>query len=317
MPDGEPSVSVQVPVRNPGAAFAAFLGSLAVQGGGGTEYELIVVDDGSDEPVGDRFDLRPEGCARMELVRLSGSGNRPRARNAALEASKAPVAFMTDADLRLAPGVLAGHAAFHGQAGSGGTRVLRGLRINAWSASATRWQRWFDTRAGGAGGTVSVMPWRHFVTGNASVPRELALGAGMFDVAITGYGGEDTEFAYRLHRAGASFFRDPSLRADHLDDVSVRRHSAKMHEYGSTGLAYTLGKHPGLVGLLGTAWVPEHSRGPVRRLRAAAVTAALSDPVYRSVLRWMEIVGRPGVLFTYLSVGACLRGYTRRNHGRT
>ena len=82
MPDPEPSVSVQVPVRNPGAAFAAFLGSLSVQGAGGTEYELIVVDDGSDEPVGERFDLRPEGCARMELVRLRGRGNRPRARNA-------------------------------------------------------------------------------------------------------------------------------------------------------------------------------------------------------------------------------------------
>lgn len=312
MPDCAPRVSVQVPVRNPGAAFAAFLGSLAVQGGGGTGYELIVVDDGSDEPVGDRFDLSPEGCVRTELVRLQGSGNRPRARNAALEASKAPVAFLTDADLRLAPGVLAGHAAFHGP--HGGRAVLRGLRINAWSGSATRWQRWFDTRAGGMGGSFSAMPWRHFVTGNASVPRDLALEAGLFDDRITGYGGEDTEFAYRLHLAGASFFRDPSLRADHLDDVSVRRHSAKMHEYGATSLAYTLAKHPELVGLLGTAWVPGHARGPAGRLRAMAVMASLSDPVYRTVLRWMETVGRPGLLFTYLSVGACLRGYTRRDH---
>lgn len=315
MPDTAPAVSVQVPVRNPGAAFAAFLGSLAVQGKGGTGYELIVVDDGSDEPVGDRFDLRPEGCARVELVRLTGSGNRPRARNAALEASKAPVAFFTDADLRLAPGVLAGHAAFHGTSGCGA--VLRGLRINAWSGSATRWQRWFDTRAGGVGGTLSGMPWRHFVTGNASVPRDLAVEAGFFDELITGYGGEDTEFAYRLHLAGASFFRDPSLKAFHLDDVSVRRHSAKMQEYGATGLAYTLAKHPGLVGLLGTNWVPEHSPGMAGRLRAALVTAAVSDPVYRSVLRWMEAVGRPGLLFTYLSVGACLRGYTRRSHDGT
>ncbi|MDM7992393.1 MAG: glycosyltransferase [Candidatus Fermentibacter sp.] len=315
MPDQTPAVSVQVPVRNPGAAFAAFLGSLSVQGAGGTEYELIVVDDGSDEPVGERFDLRPEGCTRMELVRLQGRGNRPRARNAALEASKAPVSFFTDADLRLAPGVLAGHAAFHGS--RGGRAVLRGLRINAWSVSATRWQKWFDTRAGGAGGTLSAMPWRHFVTGNASVPRDLAVEAGLFDEMITGYGGEDTEFAYRLHLAGASFFRDPSLRADHLDDVSVRRHSAKMEEYGSTGLAYTLSKHPGLVGLLGTAWVPEHARGPAGRLRAALVKAAVSDPVYRSILRLMELVGRPGLLFTYLSVGACLRGYTRRSHDGT
>ena len=312
MPDLRPSVSVQVPVRDPGAAFAAFLGSLSLQERPGFSYELVVVDDGSRIPVGDSFDLHPPGCVRTELVRIEGTGNRPRARNAALEASTAPIAFMTDADLRLAPGVLAGHAAFHSRDGADGRAVLRGSRVIAWSLSSTRWQRWFDTRAGGNDGTLSAMPWRHFVTGNASLPRTLAFEAGCFDEAITHYGGEDTEFAYRLFLAGASFFRDPALRADHLDDVTVRRHSSKMEEYGATGLFYTVTKHPDLEGLLGTGWVSPRARGAVSSIRAAAVKAAISDPVYRLVLAWMSRVGRPAFLFTYLSVGACLRGYTGR-----
>lgn len=305
-----PDISVQVPVRDPGAAFAAFLGSLSTQDLRGTTYELIVVDDGSRVPVAESFDLPPDGCAGVVLVRLEGAGNRPRARNAALEASTAPVALMTDADLRLAPDILRRHASFHGD--QPGRNVLRGSRMNAWASTATPWQRWFDTRAGGLEGPLSPMPWRHFVTGNASVPRALAIEAGGFDETITHYGGEDTEFAWRLSLSGAAFFRDPTLLADHLDDVDVRRHSQKMHEYGATGLRYTVGRHPEINGLLGTRWIEGRRKGVRTAAVRTLVRASISDPVYRTILWWMERTGRPSFLFTYLSVGACLRGFEGR-----
>jgi glycosyltransferase involved in cell wall biosynthesis len=309
MADRRPDISVQVPVRNPGAAFAVFLGSLGAQETAITSFELIVVDDGSKVPIADSFDLHPDGCSRVEVIRLEGGGSRARARNAALEASTAPVSFMTDSDLRLASGLLEQHVLSHRD---GLPLVIRGLRINAWSPTSTPWQRWFDTRAGGMDGPPAPMPWRHFITGNTSLPRSLALGVGGFDEAITRYGGEDTEFGYRLSLAGASFLRDPSLRTWHLDNVTVRRHSEKMHEYGENGLRYTIRKYPELLGLLGTGWIdrrPGTRPSPREAVLRVLVLASISRPVYRSVLGFMERAGGPSFLFAYLSVGACLRGF--------
>lgn len=297
MPERIPLISVQVPVRDPGPGFAVFLGSLAVQETCGIPWELVLVDDGSDPPVtGVSLDGAGD-CTGTTVVRLEGPGCRPRARNAALAASRAPLCLMADADLRFAPDALRRHVTDRG-----GADVLRGVRINAWSPDSTPWQKWFDTRAGGSGGARRPSPWRHFVTGNASLTAELVRRAGGFDESMTGYGGEDTELGWRLHGEGASFLLDPSIVSLHLDQVDVRRHSAKMHEYGATGLRQTLAAHPGMPGILGTRWL-------ARPLPRAAVRAALSRPLYRAALRWAEIFGFPHALFTYLSVGGCLRGY--------
>lgn len=307
-----PDLSVQVPVRNPGAGFAVFLGSLAAQEAPGLRWELIIVDDGSDEPVEGRFDLSSTGCSRALVVRLEGQGNRPRARNAALAAADAPVSFLTDADLRLGRDVLAFHALMHRE----GTRdVVRGARINAWSGTASRWQRWFDTRACNLDPAGPMLP-RHLVTGNLSLSTGMVREEGGFDESIDRYGGEDTELGIRLGMRGARMWRDPSVRVYHLDDVTVRMHSGKMVEFGGSGLRQIVAKHPGSAGLLGAGWMAPPISPPLSPAALAArilARAAIIRPVYRCVLRWMEIAGRPSFLFTYLSVGACLRGYTGRS----
>lgn len=304
-----PLLSVQVPVKNPGAEFPVFLGSLACQEGIDFEWEIVVTDDGSDRPVAGRFDLEACGAHRVVPLRLEGPGNRPRARNAAIAASSAPVAFFADADLRYAPGVLRAHADAHR---SSRTDVFRGSRINAWAPGSSRWQKWFDTRAGNLA-PAGPMPWRHFVTGNASARTRLVLEAGGFDEAIDRYGGEDTELGYRLHTAGGAFVRDPAVIAFHLDFVSAREHSSKMIEYGMGGLKHTLEKHPELRGLLGSSWLAPVASKPLALLPVRiAVRLALLRPVYRFALSWMELAGWPPFLFTYLSVGACLRGLSGR-----
>jgi glycosyltransferase involved in cell wall biosynthesis len=304
-------LSVQVPVKNPGAGFAVFLGSLAAQEAPGLRWELIVADDGSDEPVEGRFDLSSLGCSRVVVVRLEGSGNRPRARNAALAAADAPVSFLTDADLRLGRDVLAFHARAHRD---GDKDVVRGARINAWSETASPWQRWFDTRACNLDPPGPMLP-RHLVTGNLSLSTELLRGEGGFDESIDRYGGEDTELGIRLGLGGARMWRDPSAKVYHLDDVTMRMHSEKMVEFGGSGLRQILGKHPEASGLLGTGWMlPLSARpsGPAELASRILARAAIAGPVYRCVLRWMEVFGHPSFLFTYLSVAACLRGYTGR-----
>ncbi len=300
-------ISVQVPVRNGGEKFRRFLGSLAAQDLQ-RPWELVIVDDGSDQPVSQEFQkelgMLLDLCS-VKVVAMVSGGKRPAARNMALELSEAPVALLMDADLEFGPSLLRKHLEVREDAGAD---VVMGRRVNGWSSNATPWQKWFDTRAMGDS-PPGKFPWNYFITGNLSVTSSLLEKAGGFDTAIDRYGGEDTEMGYRLEQMGVLFHWAPSLTVNHLDDVTVTEHSGKMLEYGSTGLKYTLEKHPGIQGLLGSQWVaPVFSKPVYLFLMRILARIALAAPVYRAVLVFMQKHGRPQVLFTYLSVGACLIG---------
>ena len=307
-------ISVQVPVKNGGKPFEKFLASLSCQDIA-EPWELVIADDGSDDPVEMEFSASlselPENCS-VRIVRVVPGGNRPAARNAAMEGGSAPVALLMDADLEFGPELLRRHLEIRGRTGAD---AVMGRRVNAWSGNSTPWQRWMDTRAMGSS-PPGPFPWKYFITGNLSISTNLLKSAGGFDPKIDRYGGEDTETGYRLHLAGASFHWEPSLAVNHLDDVTVREHSRKMLEYGGSGLSYTLDKHPGARGLLGSRLAEPLLFPPLHLLPGRLIArAATIPPLYRAVLSLAERAGGPRPLFTYLSVGACLAGLMGRDLG--
>lgn len=300
-------ISVQVPVKDGGAKFSRFIRSLACQNYSGS-WELVLADDGSTIPVESEFAKQlselPGNCT-VKVIRLDPGGNRPAARNAALRASEASVSLLMDADLEFGPDLLERHMEIRSETGADS---VMGRRINAWGKTATPWQKWMDSRAMGQS-PAGPFPWKYFITGNLSVTTSLLTDAGGFDTSIHRYGGEDTEMGYRLALRGASFHWDPSLAVNHLDDVTVREHSVKMLEYGGSGLKYTLEKHPGTRGLLGSNWVDPIFEGPLALIPMRIFVRVVLQPfLYRFVLKTAETLGGPSMLFTYLSVGACLSG---------
>jgi len=308
----KPEISLQIPVKDGGDNFCECLESLRKQDTGGIPWELIIIDDGSRIPVGDDFDLSFPGTVRVEVVRMKSSGNRPEARNAGWQAATAPLSFLSDGDMRFPENIILKHMEMH-RRGCGD--VIMGARMNGWMQEASPWQRWFDTRGMG-GRAAGLFPPKYFVTGNVSLNTSLLGRTGGFDPVIDRYGGEDTEFGFRLARNDVSLYWDPDLRVYHLDNVTVREHSRKMVEYGGSGLKYTLNNIPEADGLLGSNWIkPVFSRpaNPATLSLRVLVKLALFPPVYRSVLRWMEKFGKPSFLFTYLSVGGCLLGLSGRN----
>jgi glycosyltransferase involved in cell wall biosynthesis len=53
-----------------------------------------------------------------------------------------------------------------------------------------------------------LIPWVLFVTANVSVARDTLIAVGLFDEDFQGWGLEDTELGYRLHRHGVTFRYD-------------------------------------------------------------------------------------------------------------
>jgi GT2 family glycosyltransferase len=102
----EPEISVVVPTRDRHASLRRTVAALAAQDTH-RSWELIVVDDGSEPPVGE--DLLA-GVRLARLLRRGGSGP-ARARNAGIEAARGAIVLFTDDDTEPDPGWIEAAAA--------------------------------------------------------------------------------------------------------------------------------------------------------------------------------------------------------------
>src|ERR1044071_6513252 len=98
MPSRLPFVSVIVPVWNDSARLDRCLRALEEQTYPGDLYEVVVVDNGSDEPLGPVI----ERHGRASLVRETKPGSYA-ARNTGLAHARGEVVAFTDADCLPAP----------------------------------------------------------------------------------------------------------------------------------------------------------------------------------------------------------------------
>lgn len=92
----------------------------------------------------------------------------------------------------------------------------------------------------GAALTGFAFPWTLGVGGNVSVPRALADEVGLLDERFVGWGLEDTDFHYRLHRAGARTV----MLAGGLNYHQVHRRGGERAWEWARNAVYLLDKHP-------------------------------------------------------------------------
>jgi validoxylamine A glucosyltransferase len=223
--------SVIIPARNRARVLSAVLDSLGRQSVSPRDYEVVVVDDGSTDGTRERLQRRADPFPLIVERLEGGRGFCPsRPRNRGLEVASGEVAIFLDADVLAGPELVARHLEQHercpGAAVIGYTygyaldavnrtpdvlgRILPQSLISRLGQNLRRRpDLWCDGREACYRETADLAdhpaPWRKFWTNNVSVPRRAALEVGGFDEAFVGWGGEDLEFAYRLHRYGLAF----------------------------------------------------------------------------------------------------------------
>ncbi|MGB3438621.1 MAG: glycosyltransferase [Actinophytocola sp.] len=220
-------------------------------------YDVIVVDDGSTDDTGAvvedpgwRFPVH-----YLHLPRTEQSG-RSRARNTGIRAATGDVIVMVDADEIVPPGFLAQHARPHRRRDDlvvvGPRHHLAGRRLgpddltslfngdhdalvakrDSRDALLAVLSHNFNNLATG---------WHHMFSCNASVRREHLLHVGGFDEDFTGWGLEDSELGYRLHRRGIAFAYVPDAVIYHQHRQAI---DARMHAEWRRNLTRFVAKHP-------------------------------------------------------------------------
>ncbi len=136
---GTPFVSVVVAARNEAAAIGVLLEGLAGQQYPFDHWEVIVVDDGSDDGTASRVQSQSPALPHLQLLTSRGTGKKA-ALSQGIAAARGEIVLSTDADCRVPPGWVQGMAASFGP----GVDMVVGFSQIAEPGQVRGWREGFE-----------------------------------------------------------------------------------------------------------------------------------------------------------------------------
>jgi GT2 family glycosyltransferase len=220
--------SVIVPVYNGVATILRCLDALAAQTAPAPSYEIIVVDDGSQDETAlcvQRW-IAHHPAVQARLVRQRNAGPAA-ARNHGASLARAPILLFTDADCAPTPTwVAAMLAAFADPAVAGAKGVYR-------SDQRGLTPRFVQAEYEDRYDRMRQLPAIDFIdTYSAGYRRLIFLAHGGFDSAFPTASVEDQEFSFRLARQGLRLVFTPEAQVFHLHDQSVGEYARRKYGIG-------------------------------------------------------------------------------------
>ena len=241
-PMASTKISVIIPTYNRQEYLCDILDSLSRQTLPVECYEVIVVDDGSDNG---RYTASFEQLPyRLRTIRQANQGDAA-ARNTGARASDAELLVFLDDDMLTMPSFLSEMAAAHDGLEK---RIISGTS-HLWlkeSNPLTEIAPELDLAAGPA----VPIPFTDMTSNNVSLRRDAYFDIGM--MTNLGFSGSsiwcDVDFAYRAHKVGYEFYRSNQAVCWHRDYVarSLENRTTRMKETAYRA-AWLFEKHPELL----------------------------------------------------------------------
>lgn len=251
-----PVVSVVIPTRNRVQSLHETIRTLRDQTLEASDYEVIVVDDGSTPSVS----LPPSvGGAALTLVRLEGV-ERSAARNAGAQAARGEVLAFVDDDMTVGRDFLRAHLAAHGQ-------WRRALVVGSVRLPGEMLERPFgrfreELERRGVPLKRGVIQSKNFCTAqNMSISRRGFQELRGFDEGLVS--AEDQDFALRHSERGGVIVFAPEATAIHRDHYANIRDYCRRMQWGYERLVDFSLRHPTLPETLDR----DRINGPVRWAR--------------------------------------------------
>ncbi|MFN0072760.1 MAG: glycosyltransferase family 2 protein [Chloroflexota bacterium] len=233
-PMGAPRLSITVPTYNRVDNLRRLIHGLVAQTCPSTEFEVIIVDDGSTDATASFLgSLNPPFALR---VIHQSNGGPAAARNRAIQEAVGSIVLFLDDDVIPDPGLVSAHL----EAQTRGPRsVVVGPMLAPHGLPRPAWVRWEEDKLAEQyrdllAGRYACSP-RQFYTANASLSRDMLLDAGGFDPAFKR--AEDVELAYRLREGGATFVFAPDAKIVHVPSRSFEAWCRTPYQYGRYDVA--------------------------------------------------------------------------------
>lgn len=243
-PDTRLNVSVIVPAYNSAQTLPICIESLTRQTYPAQDYEVIIVNDGSTDAT---VRLLSEISLPPNFRVLHHATNRglASARNSGIRQAQGEILIFLDADMVAAPDFIARHVQRHTA-----PQIIGILSaILPAEPSRDKYQRYlYEARRGARRFKPDQpLPFQVFLLGCTSVKRSALAAIGLFLEELRTYGGEDTEFAYRLwQRYPAGLFFDPQIRVYHHHHRTLNEALRLVENFGRTGVPQIIARHPAL-----------------------------------------------------------------------
>lgn len=227
-------VSVVVPTHNRPQILADTLESLRDQTGAPHQYEIIVVDDGSDPPV-----TVPEP---VRLIRLEGE-ERSAARNAGASAASGELLIFIDDDIKVSTDFVEKHLSAHREWPDallvGAIRLPEETRSTPFGQFRQRLEDRGIPQERGLTSKPNIC-----TAANMSIPRVRFQELGGFDPSITS--GEDQDLALRHAGNGGRIAFIPEASVTHMDNALDLRSYCRRAEWGSRMIGPFCERYPDL-----------------------------------------------------------------------
>jgi glycosyltransferase involved in cell wall biosynthesis len=222
-------VSIVLPTYNRRARLERVLGGLDRQSVAPTEFEVVIVDDGSTDDTQAWLETGRKRAYAVQAVRQNNGGP-ARARNTGIAAAQGSLLLFLDDDVEPTPELVREHLASH----DAEKDVVVMGPLASLEHYAQPWVAWEQAKVEAQYQAMLRGDWeptfRQFWTGNASVEKAHVVAAGGFDPSFLR--AEDVELGRRLHERGLRFRFNPNARGLHHAERSLDAWSNMHKAYG-------------------------------------------------------------------------------------
>jgi glycosyltransferase involved in cell wall biosynthesis len=243
-------VSIIIPAYNAVNTLPICLKSIIRQNYPSRDLEVLIINDGSTDGTPEIIQqLTLPG--NIQLYTHQKNRGLAAARNTGIRHARGDVLIFLDADMEIPPDFIQEHLTFHQR-----KQVIGVLSAIAPAPDCVydKYQRYLHEGRRGALKYPASEPLPHhvFLFGCTSIKKSALGSVGLFDENITHYGGEDTEYAYRLWQAfPRGLFYAPTIRIVHHHYHSIGQALRNFESFGKNVVPYLINKNIELGGSLG------------------------------------------------------------------
>jgi GT2 family glycosyltransferase len=166
------------------------------------------------------------------------------ARNTGIRNASGEILIFLDADMEVPDNFIEEHVSAHRKSGVIG--VLSAIKPST-NNPYDKYQRYlYEARRGASKfGAGTPLPFHVFLFNCTSIKKQVTEKVGLFDDAIKHYGGEDTEFSYRLWRKySEGLYYAPHIKVIHHHYRPFNEALNNIRTFGKEVVPYLVQKHP-------------------------------------------------------------------------